>query len=63
MAYSFALLVVYLVGSLVSITLLDIIMILDVSIISHYVFIMIWSHHESLLLSSISPNRPIAVGT
>jgi len=56
-------LVVYLVGSLVSITLLGIIMTLDVSIMSHHVFIMIWYHNESLLLPIMSPNGLIALGT
>jgi len=62
-AYSVFLLVVYLVGSLVSITLLAIIMTLDVSIISHHVFILIWYHNESLLLPSMSPNELFALGT
>jgi len=62
-AYSVFLLVVYLIGNLVSITLLSIIMTLDVSIMSYHVFIMIWYHNESLLLPSISPNELIALGT
>jgi len=62
-AYSVFLLVVYLVGSLVSITLLGIIMTLDVSIMSHHVFIMIWYHNESLLLPNMSPNGLIALAT
>jgi len=62
-AYSVFLMVVYLVGSLVSITLLGIIMTLDVSIMSHHVFIMICYHNESLLLPSMSPNELIALGT
>jgi len=62
-AYSVFLLVVYCVGSLASITLLGIIMTLDVSIMSHHVFIMIWYHNESLLLPSMSLNGLIALGT
>jgi len=62
-AYSVFLLVVYLVGSLISVTLLGIIMTLDVSIMSHYVFIMIWYYNKSLLLPSMSPSRLIALGT
>jgi len=62
-AYFVFLLVVYLVDSLVSIILLGIIMTLDVSIMSHHVFIMIWYHNESLLLPSMSPNRLIALET
>ena len=61
--YSVFLLVVYLVGSLISVTLLSIIMELDVSIISHYVFIIIWYHNDSLLLPSMSSSRLIALGT
>jgi len=62
-AYSVFPLIVYLVASLVSVTLLGIIMTLDVSIMRHHVFIMIWYHNESLLLSSVSPSRLIALGT
>jgi len=61
--YFVFLLVVYLVGSLVSVTLLGIIMILDVSIMSHHVFIMIGYHNESLLLPSMSTNTLMALGT
>jgi len=38
-------------------------MTLNVSIMSHHVFIMIWYHNESLLLTSMSPNGLIALGT
>jgi len=38
-------------------------MTLDVSIMSHHVFIMIWYHNESLLLPRMSPNELIALGT
>jgi len=62
-AYSVFLLVVYLVGSLVSIILLGIIMTLDVSIMSQHVFIMIWYHNDSLLLPRMSPIELIALGT
>jgi len=62
-AYSVFLLVVYLIGSLVSVNLLGIIMTLDVSIISHHVFIMIWYYNESLLLPRMSISRLIALGT
>ena len=50
-AYAVFLLVVSLVGSLVSVTLLGIIMTLDVSIMSHHVFIMIWYHNESFTVA------------
>jgi len=35
----------------------------DVSIISHHVFIIIWHHNASLLLSSISLNKLITLET
>jgi len=62
-AYSVFLVVVYLIGSLVTMTLLSIIMTLDVSSMSLHVFIKIQHHNKSLLLYSISPNRLIALKT
>jgi len=62
-AYCVFLLDIYLIGSIVSVTLLGIIMPLDMSTMSHHVFLIIWYHNESLLFPNIRPSRLITLRT